>query len=409
MYLTHLSLTNYRNFTRLDVDLPQGVVMLVGENAQGKTSFLEAIYFLATFTAFHAEHDRQVINFLAGQEPGAPGAIARIVADYQRGRKKHRLEVRLIQEGNGSNENLRLRKEILLDSVKRKQNEIYGQFNAVLFLPHMLTIVDGAPEERRRYLNTILSQIHPNFAAYLNLYTQSLAQRNALLKQIYERSGDVDQLTYWDEQLVQAGAQIILARIQAVQSLERLAAAAHMELTRNREVLRLSYQPSFDPLPQPVNQFALPMDAPVDRSALSLERIQHGFYEALLKNRTEEIARGVTTLGPHRDELRFLANGVDLGRFGSRGQVRTTMLSMKLAEVSWMREKSNEWPVLLLDEVLAELDTLRRADLLARLSGSEQTVLTTTDLDLFLPEFTAKAARWTVQNGRMFDDFDPGG
>lgn len=403
MYLTHLSLTHYRNFSRLDVDVPTGVLMLVGANAQGKTSLLEAIYFLATFTAFHAEHDRQVINFLAAQDTATPGfgAVARIVADFQRGGRKHRLEVRLIQEANGNHEGPRLRKEILFDGIKRKQQEAVGHFNAVLFLPQMLAVIDSSPEERRRYLNTALSQVYPDYVAYLSLYTQTLAQRNALLKQLAERSGDPGQLAYWDDQLATAGAHLIEARIKAITALEKLAAGTHLELTRGQEVLRLVYRPSYDPLPQPVNQFYLPLDTAVNRSGLTLEQIRDGFLEALARLRGEEIMRGVTTIGPHRDEMRFLANGVDLGRYGSRGQVRTAMLSMKLAEVAWMKARTGEWPVLLLDEVLAELDTERRADLLARLSGSEQVWLTTTDMHLFLPEFTAAATCWQVRQGRI--------
>jgi DNA replication and repair protein RecF len=132
-----------------------------------------------------------------------------------------------------------------------------------------------------------------------------------------------------------------------------------------------------------------------------LEKIQQGFQEALARVRGEEVARGVTTIGPHRDELRFLSNGIDLGTYGSRGQARTAVLSLKLAEVAWMKEKTGQWPVLLLDEVLAELDPERRADLLARLAESEQALLTTTDLDLFEPQFVAGTGQWTVSNGRL--------
>jgi DNA replication and repair protein RecF len=398
MHLTHLSLTNFRNFTRLAIDLPGGPLLLVGANAQGKTSLLEAIYFLAAFTAFHAESDRQVVNFLAAQEPQA---VTRIVADFQRGAKKHRLEIRLILEANGGENGGRLRKELLLDGVKRKQEEMYRQFNAVLFLPQMLEVIEGAPEARRRYLNLALNQIHPDYAANLAVYNRALAQRNALLKQLGERGGDPEELGFWDEQLAACGAALIHARIQAVQALERLGAGVHYQLTRGGEVLRLVYQPAYDPLPQPKAQLALSLDTPVDRSAISLEKIQQGLLESLRRLRAEEIARGVTTIGPHRDELRLLANGIDLGRFGSRGQVRTAMLSLKLAEVAWMKEKSGHWPVLLLDEVLAELDPERRADLLARLAGVEQALLTTTDLDLFSPGFVQKAAVWQVHAGRV--------
>ena len=398
MYLTHLSLTNYRNFSRFDADVPRGTTILVGANAQGKTSLREAVYFLATFIAFHADHDRQVINFLSAQEPLA---VARIVAEFVRGGKRHQLELRIIQENNGYPGARRVRKEVLLDHTKHKLHELFRQFNAVLFLPHMLSIVEGSPDERRRYLNLALAQVHPDYAAHLALYNNTLTQRNALLKQLYERSGDLAQLSYWDETLARSGAHLVQARIQAVQALERHAAGLHMGLTRSKEVLRLVYQPSFDPLPQPEKQFALPIDTPIDRSSMTYEAIYQGFLEALNASRSEEIQRGVTILGPHRDELRFLSNGIDLGHYGSRGQIRTTMLSMKLAEVAWMKERTGDWPVLLLDEVLAELDTDRRSDLLARLGGFEQALLTTTDLDLFDPAFTRGSSIWQIQAGRL--------
>lgn len=403
MYLTHLSLTNFRNFARLDLDVPQGVVLLVGSNAQGKTSLLEAIYFLATFVSFHASSDRELINFLAARQSLAVG---RIVADFCREEvdpksAAHRLEVRLIQEAQGTNGSLRLRKEALLDGVRYKVSEVIGRFNAVLFLPQTLRIIEGAPEERRRYLNLTLAQVWPHYAAYLAEYTRVLAQRNALLKQIGERGSDPAQLLYWDEQLAASGAQLIYARIHAVQELERLATLSHRELSAGQEILRLSYEPAYDPLPQPGRQIALPLDAPIDRSSLTLSKIQQGFLEELHRVRGEEIARGVTTIGPHRDELRFLSNGIDLGVYGSRGQARSAVLSLKLAEMGWMKEKTGQSPVLLLDEVLAELDNQRRADLLARLTDSQQALLTTTDLDLFPPDFVRRVALWRIETGRM--------
>jgi DNA replication and repair protein RecF len=397
MYLKHLSLTNFRNFARLDIDVPRRAILLVGSNAQGKTSLLEAVYFLATFTSFQTHTDRQLVNFVAARENLA---VARIVADYERGRKNHRLEVRIIVEAVGPL-GQRARKEVLLDGVKRNVSEAMGQFNAALFIPQMSQVVEGGPEDRRRYLNLILAQVVPGYAKILGDYHQSLTQRNALLKQLGERGGDTSQLDFWDNNLVQTGAQIILWRIQAIHELERLAARSHLSLTRGKEVLRLAYDPAYDPMPRPNGQFALRMDIPVDRSTLDLEPIKRGFAEALKKLRTEEISRGVTTIGPHRDEMRMLANGVDLGDYGSRGQVRTTLLALKLAEVAWMKEKTGEWPVILLDEVMAELDAERRADLLATLAESEQSLLTTTDAHLFTPEFTQQAMLWCVSNGTV--------
>jgi DNA replication and repair protein RecF len=216
-----------------------------------------------------------------------------------------------------------------------------------------------------------------------------------------ERGGNSDQLGVWDEALARLGAQIILWRIQAVQEIERLAARVHHELTRGKEVLRLSYEPAFDPLPQPNGQLNLKMDTAVDRSGLKLEDIRAGFVERLGQLRREEIARGMTTIGPHRDELRFLANSIDLGNYGSRGQIRTALLALKMAEVGWMRERTGEWPVILLDEVMAELDLERRADLLGYLRGQEQVLFTTTDLNLFSPEFARSADIWKVDNGTI--------
>lgn len=372
--------------------------MLVGKNAQGKTSLLEAIYFLATLTSFHAGSDRQLINFI---EARRDLAVGRIVADFSRGTENHRIEVRLIQESNGQTESRHMRKEVLLDGVKRKSSEVIGQFNAVLFLPQMMGMIEGGPEERRRYLNLALSQVIAHYQAALAEYNKALLQRNALLKQLYERSGDASQLDYWDDQICTFGAQLIHARIRAIQDLERLAARAHRELTHANEVLRLSYLPAYDPLPQAPGQYTMGLDTSIDRCSFSQEQIRKGFLEKLVKLRSEEIARGITTIGPHRDELRFLANGIDLGTYGSRGQSRSAILALKIAEVAWMNARSGHWPVLLLDEVLAELDAERRFDLLARLGQSEQALLSTTDLDLFDPGYVKNAQVWQVAEGRV--------
>jgi DNA replication and repair protein RecF len=397
MYLKHLSLTNFRNFTRLDIDIPQRVVVLTGANAQGKTSVLEAIYFLAAFTSFQTHADRQIINF---EEARNSLAVTRLVADYQKSRGKHRLEVRLILEPTGIN-GQRLRKEILLDGVKKSANDAVGHFNAVIFVPQMSQIIEGAPEDRRRYLNLALAQSTPAYARVLSEYNQALTQRNALLKMLAERGGQSDQLEVWDEALTRLGSQIILWRIEAIQQIERLAARVHHELTRGTEILRLAYDPAFDPLPRPNGQMGLKLDTVLDRSRLELDDIQTGFRTRLRELRGEEIARGVTTIGPHRDDLRFLANHIDLGDYGSRGQVRTALLALKLAEVSWMKDRTGEWPVILLDEVMAELDVQRRADLLQYVGESEQVLFTTTDLNLFTPEFVQQADVWRVESGRV--------
>jgi DNA replication and repair protein RecF len=407
MFLKHLSLTNFRSFTRLDIDLPQRVVLLTGANAQGKTTVLEAIYFLAAFTSFQTHADRQIINLDEARKGTL--TVTRLVADYQRGRSKHRIEARLILEPTGVVNGQRLRKEVLLDGVKKPVNDVIGHFNAVIFVPQMSQIIEGAPEDRRRYLNLALAQSTPAYARVLSEYNQALTQRNALLKALYERGGAAlssskgngDQLEVWDETLARLGAQIILWRIEAVQQIERLASRVHHELTHGSEILRVAYEPAYDPLPKPNGQMGLKLDTVVDRSWLELKQIQTGFRDRLRELRNEEISRGVTTIGPHRDELRFLANDIDLGDYGSRGQVRTTLLALKLAEVNWMKERTGEWPVILLDEVMAELDVQRRADLLKYAGETEQVLFTTTDFNLFEPEFVKRAEVWKVESGRV--------
>ena len=399
MHLKHLSLTNFRNFARLDIDLPRRVILLVGDNAQGKTSVLEAIYFLASFTSFQTNTDRQLVNFVEAKNSLA---VARLVAEYERNKKKHKLEARLILEPTGIN-GQRLRKEVLLDGVKKQINEIIGHFNAVIFVPQMSGIIEDGPEERRRYLNLALAQTVPAYAGVLSDYNQALSQRNALLKALGENGalrqaqGNGDQLEVWDETLTKLGAQIIQWRIEAVQQIEQLATRVHQELTHGREVLRLNYQPAYDPLPP----LSMKLTTDTDRSALKADEIQNGFLSRLKELRSEEIARGVTTIGPHRDELRFLTNGIDLSDYGSRGQIRTTLLALKLAEVNWMKERTGEWPVILLDEVMAELDLQRRADLLNYVSDAEQVLFTATDEHMFTLEFVEKAEVWKVQDGNV--------
>lgn len=397
MYLTHLSLTDFRIFSRFDQDLPSQGLILVGDNAQGKTSLLEAVYFLSTLDSFQASNTAEMINFSALR---GDLAVGRIVADFHRKDGDHHLEIRLIREPL-SNGNHSTRKEVLLDGSQIKINQAIGQFNAVLFLPQMLQILTGSPQRRRHYLDLTLSQVDSRYREALTEYNKALSQRNALLKQLNERSGDPDQLSYWDEKITLAGAAITFGRIQAIHELDLLSASIHQELTRGEEILRFKYLPAYEPLEIPPGQMSMPLDSAADRSGFTLAEIEDGYREQIIAQRNEDINRGTTSLGPHRDELRFLSNGIDLGDYGSRGQLRTTLLSLKLAEVNWLMDKNGDWPVLLLDEVLAELDDTRRQDLLDRLGESEQTLLTTTDLSLFTDEFRNSAGVWEIRKGEL--------
>lgn len=401
MQLRHLSLTNFRNFARLETSLSPGATLIVGANAQGKTSLLEAIGYLATASSVHASSDRQLINFLSLQE-SAP--FFRLSAEVQRGDRLQRIEIRLIASRSADGEEGRLQKEILINGIRRRPADLTTGLNAVLFQPHDLVIVEGAPSERRRYLDNAISQADSEYAVSHHEYARVVTQRNALLRQLQESRRGLDQLDFWDEQLADLGSILMRGRSLALAEIERLAAPLFSELTRSQEALGLQYLPSTSSLAPAAGQLDLPLKSlPSSPSAVSRPTLRASLLEAVQRQRSEEVARGMTLFGPHRDELRITSNGLDLRMYGSRGQNRTAMLALKLAEAAWLRQHTGETPILLLDEVLAELDTQRREDLLGRVFEADQTLLTSADLGMFPPDFQRRAAIWSIQGGRLLN------
>ncbi len=404
MYLRHLSLTNFRTYARLEIDLPSKAILLYGDNAQGKTSLLEAVYVLATARSPHTTSDRQMIHWLAGEETLMPAA--RLVADVTKADRSQHLEMVLMLEPANTEDGWRFRKQIKVNGTIVKAADLIGQIAVVMFLPDDVEIVHGSPANRRRYLDNALSQVDAEYAKAIDLYAEVLAQRNALLKQLAETGGtpdSADQLIYWDDRLAASGALITLRRQSTIAEIEALADQLHRDLTPERHNLRLRYQPAFNP-DQPaasIYQPGLNLDLPTRSPGATLEQAKASFLKQLLSKRSEELARGLTLVGPHRDELRFIADEIDLGTFGSRGQQRTAILALKLAEVQWMRQKIGDWPILLLDEVMAELDAGRRAYLLDQINGAHQSILTSTDPDMFTEEFRSRAKMLKVVKGRI--------
>jgi DNA replication and repair protein RecF len=398
MHLKHVSLTNFRNFIRLETDFGAGSTILVGANGQGKTSLLEAIHYLTGAASFHTASDRHLINFLALEETMP---FARLVAEVESQERIQRIEIRIIIESNSHNSEGRVRKEVLVNGIKRRMRELASSFTAVLFLPQDLKIIEGAPGNRRRFLDSSLAQADSTYASTLSEYQKVLAQRNALLKKSQEGRSPLDQLAFWDERLCDLAASLIRDRALALREFDQLATPIHLELTRKNETLQIDYQPSYDPASQPEGQLGLPIDAVLDRTGISREEIRKGMLEVLKRNRSDEIARGVTLQGPHRDDFRPRSNGIDLRLYGSRGQNRTAMLAMKLAEIEWLKQRTGDWPILLLDEVLAELDIERREDLLSRISAVTQSILTTADLSMFTEPFQRHATIWKIDAGTI--------
>lgn len=410
VYLSHLSLTNFRNYSRLEIDLAPGITLLQGANAQGKTNFLEAITYLATARSLLSTTERELVNWLAWDE-ALP--FARLSGEVQRDGRRLKIEMALVANGSEAG-GQRLRKEVRVNGVPRRALDLVGQMPTVVFLPQDIELVAGAPSIRRRYLDIALCQMQADYCRTLSGYNKTVQQRNALLKTLRERGGNPDQLLFWDEQLVARGSLIVARRKRFLADLEVEANQRQLALTEGRERLHLRYLPCV----------ALGTGGE-EVSAGELEEETGGADEAWLTEpanvtlaadegavsqtlraeldriRRREIAAGMSLVGPHRDEVQFLAQGRDLRAYGSRGQQRTAALAVKLAEVSIMQAALSSPPLLLLDDVMSELDANRRSMLLHALAGVQQAIVTTTDWEDFTEEFRHRARCLRVINGRI--------
>ena len=398
MQIDHLSLTNFRNYARLEFSLPADKpIVLCGDNAQGKTSALEAIYYLATSQSPYTASDRQLIHWRTQNDP-IP--FARLSAELgNKNSRYHKLDVTLMLDMTSGVP--RFKKSVKLNNVDKRVMDVVGLLNVVLFVPRDLSLVEGAPNNRRRFMNTTLTQVNLNYLLALNEYERLLPQRNALLKRIAERRASPAELEFWDEELASRGAVIVAGRQKFLRELEIRAQDTHHALTGGRETLSLKYLPSIMPTAADGRQLSFDVLGLDLNRQLTAEQVKPQFLQDLLEKQRESIQRGITLSGPHRDELRLFINEHDCGLYGSRGQARTAVMALKFAELQWMRDQIGEYPIFLLDEVVAELDSKRRAFLLERLDGQAQTLVTTTELDIFAPAFLGLARIFKVVNGQI--------
>ena len=399
MIINHLSLSGFRFFKRLELSFPSHINIIVGRNAQGKTSVLEAIHFLSLLTSPIARHDREMVHFLTLEDPIPVG---RVSADVVMDGTPHHIEARLIINKNG-NGAMRLRKEVLIDGVQRKLLDSVGYFNSVLFLPQMTRIIEDGPSERRKYLDRTISQAYPGYVRALSAYNQAITRRNALLKQIAEQGGSKDQLVYWDGLIAENGAVIISLRAKTIREINKKIQEKHTHLTNGQELTNIFYLSSLHSENDSGTQAQGLLENQIALKQTKIDEIKIQYLTKLFEVRDEEVRRGVTTIGPHRDDLLFSANDVDLGVYGSRGQIRTAIMALKLAEVDWLKENTGDVPVLLLDETLAELDNERRNYLLKELAANSQSIMTTTDLDLFDPDFVSQCVVRHLQDGTILE------
>ena len=399
-----MTLTNYRNLVHMELDLPRGVLVFFGPNAQGKTTLLEAAYTLAIARSFRAENEREVVNFdaaargemaLVGGALESAGSELQVYVGYQPTPGP-------TPDDAASHSARRLawtvRKQIRVSRVRRTATELVGMVHAVLFGADDIELVFGPPSLRRRFLNILLSQTDPSYVKSLQRYQKVVQQRNRLLKAVGEGRADSQELEFWTDQLVSDGVEITQSRRQAIARLGPIAAEKHRQLSAADGEVKLLYRPSV-----PVGSTD-PETGPSPEAGSSPETgplIEGRFREALKSAQARERATATTAVGPHRDDFELLIDGVDTGTFASRGQARTLALTLKLAEAAYLASTRAEGPLVLLDDVLSEMDSMRRRRVLEQTSQYGQILITTTDLDLVADFFGDRASYFEVQGGSV--------
>lgn len=368
MRIDELVLRYFRNYKEAIVRFSPALNLLVGENAQGKTNILEAIYFAALGSSHRNAEDADMVTW---QQECAS------------------IELRFVSRGINGVLQIHLfknrRRQIRINGQSAKLREVMGTLNVVLFSPEDLWLIKGAPAVRRRFLDNEISQANRSYYQRLLRYNHSLLQRNNLLKSIRDRQSSIEQLDVWDDQLAALAAAVTSKRLESLKKLNMLANLMHRKLTDGKEILSLHYslQSSESEIPNTV-------------SALT-----SWYKEKLLSNRQLDIARGSTSTGPHRDDLLLEVNGQNLRSFGSQGQQRTGVLALKLAELEFIKSETGEYPILLLDDVLSELDVSRREQLIAFIKNRIQTFITATDATTFPATFSGQ--KLTVSQGKILE------
>lgn len=340
MIIESIELKSYRNYEELHMELNQGTNILYGDNAQGKTNILESVYLCCTSKSHKSAKDRDIIRF--GQEE------SHIKLQIRKGGVPYRIDMHLKKNKP---------KGIAINGIPiRKASELFGIANVVFFSPEDLNIIKNGPSERRRFIDMELCQLDKLYVHALVQYNRALLQRNKLLKELFLKPEYEETLDVWDMQLVNYGKEVIRLRRRFISRLNDMIGEIHLSLSGHREEMVITYDPHTE---------------------------EEDFEEALRRSRAQDKKQKTTLTGPHRDDISFMVNGIDIRRFGSQGQQRTAALSLKLSELKLVKLMSRDDPVLLLDDVLSELDGGRQNQLLSAIQDI-QTIITCTGLDDFV-------------------------
>ncbi|MEI5908406.1 DNA replication/repair protein RecF [Bacillus spongiae] len=368
MYIEGLQLENYRNYESLEVSFENKVNVILGENAQGKTNVMESIYVLAMAKSHRTSKDKELIRW--------DDEYAKIKGRINKRNGSVPLELSIGKKG----------KKAKFNHIEQpKLSHYVGNMNVVMFAPEDLHLVKGSPQVRRRFIDMEIGQVSPVYLHDSNQYNKILQQRNSYLKQLQlKKQSDQTMLDVLTEQYIQMAVKIVRRRFEFIRMLEGWAKPIHSGISRELEALKIIYKPSID------------VSEEQDWSKM-IEIFEQKFTQL----REREIDRGVTLVGPHRDDLQFLVNDRDVQTYGSQGQQRTTALSVKLAEIELIHSEIGEYPILLLDDVLSELDDYRQSHLLNTIQGKVQTFVTTTSVEGIDHQTLREAATYIVETGKM--------
>lgn len=372
MRISNLYAVNFRNYTNCKLSFPSMINVLYGQNAQGKTNLLEAIFY-GSFGLSHRTNSEEEMLKLNCE------AMA-VGVDYESYSGEHTIKIKRFKQDN------RNKKEIILDGVKVKPKEHYGSLNAVMFSPEDLQLIKGEPALRRRFFDMQISQTDPIYYDLLVKYNRVLQQRNKLLKDLRDEGGRREILVPWNKEFCSLSCQITRKRLYALRKLENIASSIYASLTSNKEQIIVKYECKAN-------------NGKILYPEVSEECNEKFYLDLLLEREKVDILRGNTGVGPHRDDLQILLNGMSLKAFGSQGQQRTGALALKLSQLEYVHQEIGEYPVLLLDDVMSELDNQRRSQLLLFIDGRVQTFITVNDREL-IPEL-ANNAYFKIMNGSV--------
>lgn len=363
MKVEHLYAVNFRNYAALDLNFQAMINVFFGQNAQGKTNILEALFYSAFGMSHRTSSEEDLLRW-------GNNALATGVA-YSNFSGRHEVKIKKYQQQN------RWKKEIFLDGAKVRPKEHYGSLNVVMFSPEDLQLVKGEPALRRRFFDMQISQTDPLYYDLLVKYNRVLQQRNRLLKELRDGVGTLPALIPWNEEFIRLAAALSKKRLLALAKLEQIASDIYASITQYKEKLTVHYE-----LKGNNGELFYPETA---------DFCSEEFYRNKLAERQSvDILRGNTGIGPHRDDLQLLLNNMSLRSFGSQGQQRSGALALKLSQLEYVRQEIGEFPILLLDDVMSELDNNRRAQLLQFIDGRVQTFITVNDKEL-IPALTGTA------------------